>query len=304
MNKYLQSPITVLIFGAIVGLGGFGVGTSYSNMNNVMPIPIPNAPTVISVSSTEGNETVARPPSAADIVHQIVPLSRGTESKGQANPPSYSTFEDAPVLIADRIEEIYPKDITLNFSTSATTSQFIHSVGPAGIRKPFPDDVIIAYVGEILMYTNLTMGFKFTLPSSNKTLRIDNTEYYTRKSDVLVWLWFSMNTDIAVAAFFITPTTATSTDVLAFDYNFIGFPPYTGTVSKSLKFIDNAPALEETVMYESTSSGYPNVWKFTHILKEGNLYTFATQIGPSKAINLDQSLALINAFDNSFKFLK
>lgn len=187
---------------------------------------------------------------------------------------------------------------------SGTTSQFISGGGASDINKLVPADVIIAYIGDSLMYYNTTMGFKFGLPSSNKTLRLDETGVYSRKSDAVLWLWFTKNFDIAVATFFVTPNAASSIETLSFDYNFIGYPTYMGIISRATTTVSNHPALEEVVSYESSSPGYPNIWKFVHILHNGNLYTFGAQIGPLQAVNTDEVSRMIFEFENSFRFLQ
>ncbi len=189
------------------------------------------------------------------------------------------------------------------FPLSATTSQFIGRGGVTGPTKLTPSDVLIAYNGDVLIYHNTTMGFAFGLPSIGKELRMNDTGIYTRRSDALVWLWFTKSYDIATANFFVTPSEEASLSTLSFNYNFIGYPTFTGKLSSTMTIIDDTPTLVETVSYESSSPNYPNTWKFIHILRNSNLYTFGVQIAPSQAVNVAEAEQMLHVFSNSFRFL-
>lgn len=186
---------------------------------------------------------------------------------------------------------------------SATTSQIIGRGGVSDMSAQTASDVIIAYGGDVLIYHNTTIGFEFGLPSVEKKLRLNDTGSYARKSDALVWLWFTKGFDIATANFFVTPTAVSSVSELSFDYNFIGYPSYMGTLSSVVITVNGTPALEETVSYESASPGYPNTWKFIHILHDGKLYTFGAQIAPVQAINEKEVEQMITVFKGTFHFL-
>jgi hypothetical protein len=186
---------------------------------------------------------------------------------------------------------------------SATTSQFIGRGGVSDMSAQTPSDVVIAYSGDVLVYHNITLGFEFGLPSADKKLRLNDSGSYSRKSDALVWLWFTKSFDIATANFFITPNASPSVEELSFDYHFAGYPLYMATLSSVKTSAGGSPALEETVSYESSSPGYPNLWKFVHILKDGKLYTFSAQVAPVQAIDEQEVEQMITVFKNSFRFL-
>lgn len=191
----------------------------------------------------------------------------------------------------------------LSSPLSATTTQFIGRGGVSDTSAQTPSDVIIAYSGDVLIYRNTTLEFEFGLPSSDKKLRLNDSGSYSRKSDALVWLWFTKNFDIAMANFFVTPTPASSVNEISFGYAFEGYPPYMGTLSRTMTTVNGEPALEEIVSYESSSPDYPNTWKFIHILRNGKLYTFGAQIAPVQAINEKEVEQMITVFKGTFHFL-
>ena len=219
-----------------------------------------------------------------------------------------TTLENISSGIETPSLEVFPLPSGINrfdsqSSRSATTSQWISRGGASDTTKLLPSDVIIAYSGEVLVYQNKTLGFEFGLPSFGKALRLNDSGSYSRRSDALAWIWFTKNYDIATANFFVTPTNISSLSELSFDYNFEGYPKYTGTTSRELKTVGTVPSLEETVLYESKSPDYPNAWKFIHLLRDGNIYTFSVQVEPKQALNIEEAEQMITVFKSTFHFL-
>ncbi len=185
----------------------------------------------------------------------------------------------------------------------ATTTQFVARAGVQDISRITPSDVITVYSGDVLLYSNATLGFYFGLPSDSKTLRLDDTGTYARKDNAFLWLWFKRNYDVGIANFFITPTTTRTIDELSFDYNFKGYPKYTAMLSSTTTTVGSLPALEVVVSYESTSPGYLNTWKFIHVIHDRKLYTFGVQTEPSQTINYQYAEKLVSVFKNTFHFV-
>jgi len=260
-----------------------------------------------SASSTPPN------PLAEGTINPVMP-QRESQLSYPCQPPTTGNFIPPPclatstqlhqIILPAGVTPVSPPWSIAPSPFSATTSQFIGRGGVSDTTKLTPSDVLIAYSGDVLIYHNTTMGFEFGLPSIGKELRLNDTGSYSRKPDALVWLWFTKNYDIASANFFVTPSVASSLDALSFDYNFTGYPKFTGKLSSTMITVDNQPALEETISYESSSPNYPNTWKFVHILHDNNLYTFGVQVAPSQAVNVAEAEQMLQVFSNTFHFFQ
>ncbi len=228
-------------------------------------------------------------------------LSGGPDYDGGFSAPDYSVN---PSDISNGLPNatptsFLPGDISDSFSSGATTSMFINS-GGSDIGNRSSSDVIVAYIGDELSYYNTSLGFKFSLPSKNKALRVDDTGVSARKADAFVWLWFTKDGASASATFFVTSTKASSLDNLSFDYNFIDYPRLENKISRVTVSVLNQPAFEETVAFQSNSPGYPNIWRFVHIIRDDRLYSFGVQIQPHQAVNVDDAMSMLRSFENSF----
>jgi len=216
---------------------------------------------------------------------------------------------DQVFLVDEQHPVVFPEGMPIPIQISnipggpATTTQFVARAGAQDTSNVAPSDVITVYSGDVLLYSNSTLGFYFGLPSEGKTLRIDDTGTYARKDNAILWLWFKKNYDVGVANFFITPTTANTFGDLSFDYNFKGYPKYTAMLSSATTTVGALSALEVTVSYESASPGYPNTWKFVHIIHDEHLYTFGAQIEPLQTGDYQYTEKLISVFKNTFNFV-
>src|SRR3989344_473446 len=285
MKNDLLRLLTTALSMVALGASVFAIWSVRDLRNSSVLLPIPTVPTVISSSP-----------------NSIGFLPPGSEHESQSYP-----YDNAPNL-SDTIHSIVteipaqgiPNDMPYSYSSGATTSMLISS-GGLDISKNAASDDIIAFINDELTYYNTSLEFKFSLPSKNKSLRIDNREVAARKSDAIFWLWFTKDGGTASATFFVTATTTLSTDNLYFDYNLIDYPIFEKTISRATVTVANETALEETVTYQSNNLDYPNIWRFVHVIRDGKLYTFAAQIGPSQVIHIDEATMMLNSFKQSFR---